>query len=140
MRKVLMALLALLLLAGCSSKGRYREINPKEAKEMFDKKESFIMIASKDGCETCSEMKQTVKDLTDDYEVTIYVVNTSNEKYQDEMNSLIYDYLYRLDFTPSLYFVENGKVTYMEENGDDLTSINFLVDLLVEYGYIKNGN
>ena len=137
MRRLLALLAVLLLLTGCSSKGKYIEKNAREVREMMDKEETFVLVATKPSCMTCQDMKITLKDLTDDYPVTIYVVDVSDEKYENDINSLIYDYLFRLDFTPTLYFIEEGMVTDLEENGDDLTSINFLVDLLVEHGYIK---
>ena len=117
MKKLLIILtVVMLVLAGCSSnnrdyKGKKGKIITKEAadiRRMFDDGETFIMFAGTRDCESCSRYEPIVKEFVDRYEVTFYYMPADDYE-SDVVKDIIYNYLYKLDLTPSTYIVKDGK-------------------------------
>ena len=139
MKKRIIVLLAvlLILLTGCS-KGKIIDKSARELIEMFDAGESFVMFAGTSNCDTCKEFRDILGQVLNDYDLTVYYLLADD--YEDEdVKNLIYNYLYKLQWTPTLYIVENGKVTHLNENDNNtLMHIGSLTIWLKENGAISD--
>lgn len=139
MKKRIIVLLAVLLvlLTGCS-KGKIVDKSARELIEMFDAGESFVMFAGTSNCDTCKEFRDILGQVLNDYDLTVYYLLADD--YEDEdVKNLIYNYLYKLQWTPTLYIVENGKVTHLNENDNNtLMHIGSLTIWLKENGAISD--
>ncbi len=134
---VLLAVL-LVLLCGCSSSASGRMIKKQtvQVKEMFEEDQSFVLCIVRDDCDTCNAYKETLKQLASDYDLPIYyIVITEEIMTEDEdMDDLIYNYLYYLENVPTTYIVKQGRVSDYQE-GD--ISYDYLVEWLTGYGFIE---
>ena len=139
MKKRIIVLLAVLLvlLTGCS-KGKIVDKSARELIEMFDAGESFVMFAGTSNCDTCKEFRDILGQVLNDYDLTVYYLLADD--YEDEdVKNLIYNYLYKLQWTPTLYIVENGKVAHLNENDNNtLMHIGSLTIWLKENGAISD--
>ena len=119
MKKFLTLLLSILLvssLCGCKQKNR-GEIVTAEApviKAMFESGQTFVMYAGTKTCTSCKEFKVTLGELIYNYPITIYYM-PADEFESPEVKEVIYNYLYKLEWTPSTYIVQNGKAVDMRE-------------------------
>ena len=139
MKKRIIVILAILLvlLTGCS-KGKIVDKNARELIQMFDNGESFVMFAGTSNCDTCKEFRDILGQVLNDYDLTVYYLLADD--YEDEdVKNLIYNYLYKLQWTPTLYVVENGKVTHLNENDNNtLMHVGSLTLWLKDNGAIKD--
>ncbi len=136
MKKLLLALLAsLLLLTGCAGyKGRIEKIDPEAVIEKFENKETFFIYAGKDDCDSCAKYRATIYELIDKYDIVVYYMVADNEEKKEFIDSLSYDYFYRLIWTPSSYIVIDGETVDMKEK--ELT-LDQLEQWLNEYGFLQ---
>ncbi len=125
MKKILLLLLILTLLGGCFkfTKGEVTTKKAQEILEMFEEKESFILYAGNSNCESCTEYRKVLQELISEYEIEIIYVDTLNKEQQEFLNTLIYDYLYRLNMTPSTYLIKDGKTIDMKEGSLKLETL-----------------
>ncbi|MBQ1342088.1 MAG: hypothetical protein IIY33_06350 [Erysipelotrichaceae bacterium] len=139
LRRLLVLLVLLLVMTGCS-KGKIVEKKAPDIIKMFDNKESFVMYAGTSDCENCKEFKDILGQVLNDYRLTVYYFPADD--YEDEdVKNLIYNYLYKLQWTPTVYIVENGKVVNINENEDNtLMSIPALTTWLKSNGAIKESS
>lgn len=139
MKKRIIVLLAvlLILLTGCS-KGKIVDKSARELIRMFDAGESFVMFAGTSNCDTCQEFRDILGQVLNDYGLTVYYLLADD--YEDEdVKNLIYNYLYKLQWTPTLYVVENGKVTHINENDNNsLMHVGSLTIWLKDNGAISD--
>ena len=138
MKKIIVLLAVLLvLLTGCS-KGKIVDKSARELIEMFDAGESFVMFAGTSNCDTCKEFRDILGQVLNDYDLTVYYLLADD--YEDEdVKNLIYNYLYKLQWTPTLYVVENGKVTHINENDNNsLMHVGSLTIWLKDNGAISD--
>ena len=139
MKKRIIVILAILLvlLTGCS-KGKIVDKSARELIQMFDNGESFVMFAGTSNCDTCKEFRDILGQVLNDYDLTVYYLLADD--YEDEdVKNLIYNYLYKLQWTPTLYVVENGKVTHLNENDNNtLMHVGSLTLWLKDNGAIKD--
>ena len=139
MKRLIILIILRLLISGCS-KGRIVEKKAPEIIEMFENKESFVMYAGTSDCENCKEFRDILGQVLNDYRLTVYYFPADD--YEDEdVRKLIYNYLYKLQWTPTVYVVENGKVVHINENeSNTLMSISALTRWLKENGAITEGS
>jgi len=134
MKKFVIILLALILLCGCSDyKGDVITKHADKIIEMFDNKETFVVYAGQGGCSSCKEFSDVIYEITKNYDINFYYFAIDEEKYQNEKNTLSYDYLIRLLWTPSIYIVIDGKNVDMKEK---TVTYDELVEWLKDYGFI----
>ncbi len=136
MKKILLLLLILTLLGGCFkfTKGEVTTKKAQEILKMFEEKESFILYAGNSNCESCIEYRKILQELISDYEIEVIYVDTLNKEEQDFLNTLIYDYLYRLNMTPSTYLIKDGKTIDMKEGPLQLKTLK---EWLIQYEYLS---
>lgn len=135
MRKFVIILLAMFLLCGCSDyKGDVVTKHADKILEMFENKETFVVYAGQGGCNSCKEFSEVIYEFTKNYDMTFYYFSTDEKEYEDAKNTLAYDYLTRLLWTPSIYIVVDGKNVDMKEK---TIQYDELVDWLDSYGFIR---
>ena len=136
-KKVIVVLLVLLSLVGCSKKEEYIvEKKPQEVIDMFDNGESFVLFCGTPTCETCAKFRPILQQLCENYKLTVIYLDVADYE-SAEIKNLTYNYLYRLEWTPTVYVVKNGHSVAINENdGDTLLSYNTLLEWLEEYDAI----
>ena len=137
MKKIMRIILALslVMLCGCGNKfkGKIVEKTAGEIIEMFKNGESFLMYARQKDCETCARFKITLQDLISEYDLTIYSMLGDDETQTDNINAVIYNYLIRLEYTPTFYIIKDGKVVHYDEKGKSLVEYDYLKSMLETY-------
>lgn len=116
MKKIILALgCCLLLLAGCTSQPKSGKVVSVSIDDVFtkmDKKESFVLMISRDGCEHCVLMHKMLKDTIEDHDTIIYNINMDDSTY-DKLIAEVKKLEKRFDkagTTPHIYYVKDGKV------------------------------
>ncbi|MBR0475136.1 MAG: hypothetical protein IJJ19_09060 [Erysipelotrichaceae bacterium] len=143
MKKILTVLMVMLLaLAGCAGgynrnyngkMGKITTVNEKKLKEMFDNGETFVVFAGTETCESCERFDPIVKQLVDENELTFYYFPADD--YESEgVKDIIYNYFYKLDLTPSIYIVLEGRSVDMKEGVVDHDE---MVRWLEKYEFIQ---
>ena len=56
-----------------------------------------------------------LQDLITEYNINIIYINTLIAEDEEIINTLIYDYLYRLNIMPSTYLIKDGKAIDIKE-------------------------
>jgi predicted bacteriocin transport accessory protein len=135
MKKIFVALTMILLLCGCSSKKSLETINYSELKEKIENKESFVLYIHKTGCTHCENYEPILKEVLNDYNLTIYSLNTANLS-DSESNSV--KEKFDLQGTPTLIYVKNGSADTVGSLIGEQTYDN-TKEFLIEYGYINEG-
>lgn len=112
MKKVLMVVVMLLLVTGCSS-NRIEKLSYKELLKKFEAKESFILYFANEDSET---LEKTLNRILNKYELDAYTINTTKLS-QDEINNLRLNADYE---EPSIVFVREGidpsVITHVTDN------------------------
>ncbi len=124
MRKLMLVILAVmvLLVTGCAAdsrdykgkKGKIVTRQPEDIRKMFDDGETFIVFAGTKDCDSCARYEPIVREFVDRYDVTFYYMPADDYE-SDTVKDIIYNYLYKLDLTPSTYIVKDGKAVDLEE-------------------------
>lgn len=132
---LLLCLLLAILLSGCSDyKGDVITKHADEILQMFENKETFVVYAGQGGCTSCQEFSEVIYEVTKEYDINFYYFATDESAYQKQKDTLTYDYLIRLLWTPSIYIVIDGKNVDMKEK---TIQYDELVDWLKSYGFIE---
>ena len=118
----------LLLLTGCSSKyerddepGRVENITVAKMQEMVDKKESFAIVFTQTTCSHCIEFKKMLDGYLLDHNVVLYDVvldEAPASQRKSDLNTIRKTFP-GMNETPSLFYVKEGKLENLLENGDD---------------------
>lgn len=126
MKKILFIICLLLLITGCSNgkfnlESKYYEeskiidTTPSVITELETNKESFAVFVYLNGCSSCSEFNEVLKDFINDNRMTFYKLEI-NDIEKTKINGLV-------KYAPSLVLYKNGEVvSYLNaESNDDLT-------------------
>ena len=134
MKKVLLLLLVMLSLVGCS-KGTYTEpveIKYDEFQTKIDNKESFVLFMWQTGCSHCEAFEPTLKEVIKEKDILIYSINLKNlteEEYAKLENKTF------IKGTPTMVYIEEGSVQSTKLVGNK--SKEDLIDFLKNYEVIK---
>lgn len=133
MKKIMLLLLPILLLCGCSGKS-YKEINIETLLKKVDKKETFILFIGAKSCSHCDGYKTTINEVIKDYDITIYYIDVDKlNKEEDSRLKKVAGYT----ATPTTVFIKKGKEesTYMRIIGE--RDYEYVVNKLHKNGFIK---
>lgn len=134
MKKIILMAVCLLTLTltACSSSSSYerdnkpgelKSITIEEMQEKIDKKESFAIMFSQPTCGACIELKALLDKYLPTHNVVMYDVSlNAAEETQAEVDAkleVIHKTFPGLEHTPSVYYVEDGKMKNEIENGKD---------------------
>ena len=128
---VFIAAIVRVLVTGCSSE-MYTTRSATEIKQMFDNGETFVMFAGTKDCTSCKAYKPIVEEIIEKYDIPFYYMPADDYK-SDEVRDVIYNYLYKLEWTPTTYIVVDGHSAAMVE---ETITFEELEDLLDKYGLI----
>lgn len=136
MKKLLIALLLLAALSGCNKQqDKIVTKNSDDLIQMFEAGETFVVYAGTENCESCKVFKRTILELLDAYQDKKLYYFPADDYQSEEVKNVIYNYLYKLEYTPSIYYVDNGKVVDMVEG---LIDYDQLKDWLKKHDFISD--
>jgi predicted bacteriocin transport accessory protein len=138
-KKLLMMLVGLVVLAGCSKpagKDLYTMIDMNGIKEKVAAKEDFVFVIGRDTCPACKAYKEVLDEVIKNKKIKVYYLEIIESVWQEKDYNALSDYLERdldqvINAYPTTYFVEGGVVT-----GNEIGMLNYklLVDELVDRG------
>ena len=102
--KIPLFLIAILLLTGCQN--TLKRVSYDEIKDMIDKKETFILEVTQDGCSHCEEFTPRLKTILKDNNLEAYNLNIS---YISESDYNKFNEKYTFEGTPTTMFFNKGK-------------------------------
>lgn len=133
MKKVLLLIIGLFMLTGCSS-NKIEELSYKELNKKFDNKETFILYF--DGTDG-DVLEDTLNRVLEKENLVAYTINTSKLS-QDEITTL----RYKVDFEePSIVFIKEGNdPSILTHITDIYITDESLTTRLTALGFIENKN
>ena len=112
------------------------EISIAELQEKIDKKETFILVVTKDGCSYCESYKPVIKDVLEEYDVVAYNINQTKLTTEEDQNT--YEELVpNITGTPTTVFFKNGEDTTVSNRLVGAVKRDKVVDRLKALGYIE---
>ncbi len=148
MKKIFIVLLMTLMLFGCSndyerdfSEGFMQEIMIDELETKMNNNDTFVFLVKQYGCKGCIEFKNEMELYLPNHHVEIYYVDLSNEDNGERSDVLdtIRKYFPSMDYTPALYYVENGKEVDELESGEEGLTKEKMEAWVVRYQIDKKG-
>ncbi|MBV1709591.1 MAG: thioredoxin family protein [Erysipelothrix sp.] len=104
---VVIGLLLLTILAGCTTAQDVTSIKATEAIKRLDAAESMVLVIGISTCSACKEYKPIVREIVKNYDVEIFYVEFDSDV-QTDVNSLIEKYLIEARWTPTTYIFKDG--------------------------------
>ena len=133
MKKILLVLIGILLITGCTSKNYIEKTTYDSFKEKVDNKETFIIEITKDGCPYCEEFEPVINKVTKKYKVKIYNMNITKLS-ESEFNKLYEKY--EVKYTPTTMFFKDGEEILSSRIEGSVTDTR-LENVLKRLNYIK---
>ena len=117
----------LLLLSGCGgytrdeTPGALRTISVADMEKKMKNKEDFVIVFTQSWCAHWEKFRDMLDEYLPKHHVIVYDVVIDKDPNPDRSGNIkkIQSYFKTMDSTPSLYYVEKGKVKDELENGDD---------------------
>ena len=117
----------LLLLSGCGgytrdeTPGALRTISVADMEKKMKNKEDFVIVFTQSWCAHSEKFRDMLDEYLPKHHVIVYDVVIDKDPNPDRSGNIkkIQSYFKTMDSTPSLYYVEKGKVKDELENGDD---------------------
>jgi len=113
----------LLLLSGCGgytrdeTPGALRTISVADMEKKMKNKEDFVIVFTQSWCAHCEKFRDMLDEYLPKHHVIVYDVVIDKDPNPDRSGNI--KKIQTMDSTPSLYYVEKGKVKDELENGDD---------------------
>ena len=80
--KLFLVVMLLLITTGCGNKN-FKEISYKEYNKLLENKETFILEIMKTDCLYCEKLEPKLKEVVNEYNIKIKVLNTANMSKED---------------------------------------------------------
>ena len=130
---ILIATLGIIFISSKTANGKLEKINYKTVKEKMSKKEDFVLIVSRTDCSHCISYKPKVKQIAEDYNLTIYYIDYDDEKNKDKFLEE-----FNLDgSTPITLFIKNGKQTSVLNRLEGDLETEKVIERLKKMNFIK---
>lgn len=138
MKKIILILLGIMLLTGCSSQLKtYNEISYSGLLKKVENKETFILYIGSSECSHCKEFKYTLDEVITEYQVKVSYLNIagfSDSRYAKLKNLVTFG-----GSTPTVLFIKSGVANvgsgYNKIIGSQ--SKDFVIDKFKYNEYIK---
>lgn len=103
---VIVAIITISGLTGCSKESNIKEITLDELKSKIENKETFPLFVGNEGCSHCVSYKPILESVAKDYNITIYHLDNSKlkDKEYNEFKRII-----NISGTPTIAFIEDGE-------------------------------
>jgi len=142
MKKLIMMIMLslVLLLPGCAAKGQLKFVSIETITEKMTAGETFLMYFGRSDCTACIEFKPTLKTFIENHELTVYGIESDDTKLhtKEAVDQWIKDYAPTLKWTPTMFYIKDGKVVDMQSGVMDF---NQLADFSADYeANLKNSN
>ena len=130
---ILIATLGIIFISSKTTNGKLEKINYKTVKEKMNKKDDFVLIVSRTDCSHCISYKPKVKQIAEDYNLTIYYIDYDDEKNKDKFLEE-----FNLDgSTPITLFIKNGKQTSVLNRLEGDLETDKVIERLKKMNFIK---
>lgn len=119
--KKIIAILLLVLCSGCQNhifQGKTLTITWEQTYEKIQEKESFLLLFTQSGCDSCKKFQVVKNKYLTVYDNTIYEINLTLEEDTKE----IQEFFPQLVQTPAFYYIENGKMVSELNKPENKTS------------------
>lgn len=133
MKKVLLAILGIVLLTGCGSKNGYTELSFNDLQLKLGNKDNFVLVIGSSTCSACAKYEETMKSVIKNEKVEIFYLDLNdlnNEEY-----SKIYS-KYVVQSTPTTIFIKEGLETSTYDRIIGAAGYSDIVDNLKKQGVI----
>lgn len=112
----------------------YKEINYTEFFKMKEEKESFILVIKQNGCPHCDSYMPKVREITNEYKLKIYYINTS--KFTADESSAFSNFI-NYNGTPTTVFIVSGDEVTTSNRIDGNATKDNIINKLKSLNYIK---
>lgn len=134
MKKFLLLILCIFTFSGCTTKSYIVDTPIDEVKSMIENKETFILYIGSAECSHCADYKPKLEDVTLEYEVTVYYIDTSklSDNEYNELTEIV-----SFSGTPTTAFIKNGEDLGTQTHIDGDVSREKIINSFKNNGYIK---
>ena len=133
MKKLLVILISLFCLTGCSNKYIIK-INYSEFKEKIENQDTFILEVVKTGCPACKKFSPRLGKIVKKNRIKVYQLNYS--KLSDKQIKE-FDNDFSISYTPTIIFITNGKETSVLNRLVGAVEEEKIVERFKDMEYIK---
>lgn len=134
MKKFILLILCIFTFCACSNKSYIIDTSIDEVKTMIENKETFILYIGSAECSHCSSYKPKLEDVTLEYEVTVYYIDTSklSDNEYNELTEIV-----SFSGTPTTAFINKGEDLGTQTHIDGDVSKEKIINIFKNNGYIK---
>lgn len=141
MKKIILCLLAMITIAGCSN-SKVSVISAEQTSQKFANKETFILVVGVTTCIHCKELGKTIDTFSKNHDVAFFKVNIDDEDPQEvdgkkvrvDFEKLEDNYIGLVSGTPTTYFVVDGKIEFVMPGTVSNEQLKTYVE---KYGFLK---
>lgn len=133
MKKVLLAILGIVLLIGCGSKNKYTELSFNDLQLKLGNKDSFVLVIGSSTCSACAKYEETMESVIKNEKVEIFYLDLND--LSDEEYSKIYS-KYVIQSTPTTIFIKEGLEGSTYDRIIGAAGYSDIVDNLKKHGVI----
>lgn len=133
MKKVLLAILGIVLLTGCGGKKGYTELSFNDLQLKLGNKESFVLVIGSSTCSACAKYEETMKNVIKSEKVEIFYLDL-NDLSDDEYSKIYSKYV--IQSTPTTIFIKEGIETSTYDRIIGAAGYSDIVDNLKKHGVI----
>ncbi len=132
MKKILLIILGVLTLSGCSSTNVV-DLTFTELVEKLNNEESFILQITNDGCSACETFYPRFEEIINENDLTSYKINLA--QLGDDTNE--FNKLFNIQGTPTVIFIENGEENSTYDRIYGAVDNDKIIEKLTKQEYIK---
>lgn len=133
-KKFILLILCIFAFCACSNKNYIVDTSINKVKSMIDNKETFILYIGSADCSHCATYRPKLEDVTLEYEVTVYYIDTSKLS-DDEYNELTD--IVNFSGTPTTAFIVDGEDLGVQTHIDGDVSREKIINSFKNNSYIK---
>lgn len=134
MKKFILLILCFFTFCACSTKSYIVNTSLDKIKIMIENKETFILYIGSADCSHCASYRPKLEDVTLEYEVTVYYIDTSklDDTEYNELTKIV-----SFSGTPTTAFIKDGEDLGTQTHIDGDVSRERIINSFKNNGYIK---